>query len=157
VGVTVEFYDRGGELVATVAVRERTELFWRDGTFAPGPAFAAHAGFFRVLEDASRRFQAAFGEDEARVLGELAQLWADLNHRFRVRRGDAWLVDVALLLDGDQARVRYYAAEPPPRDLSEAQLAELERLIADAEPGDVANAARSLVPRLIAEIRRTRG
>ncbi|MBE2318714.1 hypothetical protein DVA67_022240 [Solirubrobacter sp. CPCC 204708] len=155
--MTVEFCGGEGEVVATVKLDERT-MFWSDGVFARGPAYAPHAGFFGDLEAASRRFQAASGDAEQPALAELAEIWTELNHHFRAReRGSSvWLVDVGLLLDGERASVRYYAPEGP-ETLSDAQLDELERAMETAPPDEQLAAARRYLPRLIAEVRRARG
>jgi hypothetical protein len=154
VPIHVEILAPDGRVAATVTVPAR-ELFWSDGAFAPGPAFAAYADFFAELDGASRRFDAASGEAEGPALAALAELWTELNHlRVRERGQPGWLTDVGLLLHGDRARLRCYwgAAEDP---LSDAQLDELE-VLAAGDDHTLAAAARTYMPLLIAEVRRTR-
>lgn len=153
--VIVDILAPDGRVVASVSVPERA-TFWSDGTFERGPGFAAYADFFRDLEHASQRFQAASGEAEAASLAMLAELWSELNHlRIRERGHPGWLADVGLLLDGDRARLRCYWAEADAA-LSDAQLDELEAL-ASAEDRELVVAARTYMPLLIAEVRRSRG
>lgn len=144
-----------GRVVASVSLPERV-MFWSEGPFERGPAFAAYADFFRDLEHASQRFEAATGDAEAASLAMLAELWSELNHfRIRERGQPGWLTDVGLFLDGDRARLRCYwsAADTP---LSDAQLDELEAL-AGADDRELVVAARTYMPLLIAEVRRARG
>ena len=152
--IVVEILAPDGRVVATVALPGR-EMFWSDGTFTPGPAYAAYAAFFRDLEAASQRFQVASGEAEDAALAALAELWSELNHlRIRERGEPARLTDVGLLLEGDRARMRcYWGAGDDP--LSDERLDELEAL-ATADDRALVTAARTYMPLLIAEIRRVR-
>jgi hypothetical protein len=155
VSIAVEILAPDGRVVATVTLPRR-EMFWSDGTFAPGVAYAAYADYFRDLQTASRRFEAASGEDEAAALAALAELWSELNHLpIRERGGLGRLADVGLLLDGERARLRCYWPEAD-TSLSDAQLDQLEALTA-ADDGELAVAARRFMPQLIAEVRRGRG
>lgn len=153
--IVVEILAPDGRVVATVTLPRR-EMFWSDGVFAPGVAYAAYADYFRELEAASKRFEAASGEAEGPALAVLAELWTELNHLpIRERGALGRLADVGLLLDGERARLRCYWPETG-ETLSDAQLDELEALTA-ADDGALAVAARTFMPRLIAEVRRGRG
>jgi|SRR6187200_919928 hypothetical protein len=103
--VTIEFVDSRGNVAATVALPELT-MFWSEGRFERGEAFAAHQDVFREVEEASRRFQGAESGDTA--LAELERAWGELNARFQIRQrgADRVLEDVGLHLDGDRASVR---------------------------------------------------
>jgi hypothetical protein len=81
-------------------------MFWSDGRFERGEAFASHADFFARLEEASRAFQRD-GSGDAELF-ELEQLWEQLNAGLEIcEREGIPLTDVGLHLDGDRARVRY--------------------------------------------------
>lgn len=153
--VIVDILAPDARVVASVTLAERA-MFWNDGTFERGPAFAAYADLFHDLEHASRRFEAASADAEAASLAMLAELWSELNHlRIRERGRPGRLTDVGLLLDGDRARLRCYWAEVD-ATLSDAQLDELEALTS-ADDGELIAAARTYMPLLIAEVRRGRG
>ena len=154
VPVVAEILAPDGRVVASVWLRAR-EMSWSEGAFTRGPAFAAYADFFGALEQASSRFRAASGEAEGPALAALAELWTELNHlRVRERGRPGWLTDVGLLLDGDRASLRCYWGEAEDT-LSDAQLDELEALT-DADDHELAIAARTYMPLLIAEVRRAR-
>ena len=104
----LDFCDRGGRLVATLRVPSRA-MFWSEGTFERGVAFADHARFFAGLEDVSRRFQAPGGGDHDDILRELEDAWDRLNQLFSIRMRDTGVdvENVGLHLDGDFASARW--------------------------------------------------
>jgi hypothetical protein len=104
--VVVEFFDSHRKLAARITVPERT-MFWSDGRFEPGDAYAAHRDVFGRVEKASKRFQDPDAGDLE--LMALERAWQELNERFEIReRGDSRAItDVGLHLAGDQASIRY--------------------------------------------------
>ena len=101
----IEFVDKDGRLAALVTVPALT-MFWSDGRFERGEAFADHADVFRSVEQASRAFQAS-GQPAGLIALERA--WREMHERFEIRERGASerLTDFGLHLDGCRASVRY--------------------------------------------------
>jgi hypothetical protein len=104
--IVLELRDSRKRVVARIHL-PALEMFWTEGRFERGEAFAAYEEWFRDLEQVSSRFQAS-DSGEAELMA-LARLWEDLNERFEIyERGTGTrLRDVGLHLNRDRALVRY--------------------------------------------------